>query len=457
MDAETSESRPLPRFTCITCRVAFRDAEIQRAHYKTDWHRYNLKRKVAELPPVSVESFKEKVLAQREADGAARQNKHEVCEACKKHFTSRNSYESHLRSRKHREAVSARLKKAAKQSMDTMADAGNIEESVLAVSVEKGDAESGERNIEEESAQALPVSEDEQKGDAKSMRNLEEESARALSVGKEELKGDAESEKKLEEESAQAVSVEPKDEAESEPEALETSECLFCPRQSRDMERNLNHMTKTHGFFVPELAYLVDIEGLITYLCEKVGIGNMCLYCNEKGKTFHSVESAQQHMVDKCHCKLFFEGDAAMEYAEYYDYSKSYPDFKETEKTGEEPSADADPLDVNPSLPVPETCFDINDSLELLLPSGVRVGHRALKLYYRQRLPTQEQRKAALVSRLVSQYKALGWKEAGKMELGGVLRQRREVWGRRMQKSRDMRLSVKANKLQPYLRPQVVF
>ena len=52
-------------FTCITCRVAFADAEVQRNHYKTDWHRYNLKRKIAELPPVTADNFKERVLAQR--------------------------------------------------------------------------------------------------------------------------------------------------------------------------------------------------------------------------------------------------------------------------------------------------------------------------------------------------------------------------------------------------------
>ena len=34
-----------------------------------------------------------------------------------------------------------------------------------------------------------------------------------------------------------------------------------------------------------------------------------CLHCNKKGK---SAEAAQYHTVDKCHCKILFEGDAAM-------------------------------------------------------------------------------------------------------------------------------------------------
>lgn len=52
-------------FTCINCRVAFADADLQRSHYKSDWHRYNLKRKVADLPPVTAENFQARVLAQR--------------------------------------------------------------------------------------------------------------------------------------------------------------------------------------------------------------------------------------------------------------------------------------------------------------------------------------------------------------------------------------------------------
>ena len=34
------------KFTCLACRVGWASLEQQRAHYRTDWHRYNLKRKV---------------------------------------------------------------------------------------------------------------------------------------------------------------------------------------------------------------------------------------------------------------------------------------------------------------------------------------------------------------------------------------------------------------------------
>ena len=49
-------------FTCVTCQVAririhpndcfqvkFPNAEMHREHFKSDWHRYNLKRKVKKI------------------------------------------------------------------------------------------------------------------------------------------------------------------------------------------------------------------------------------------------------------------------------------------------------------------------------------------------------------------------------------------------------------------------
>lgn len=93
-------------YTCISCRVSFADGEVQRAHYKTDWHRYNLKRKVAEMPPVTAENFQERVLSQRAtaeqrlSDSAAT----EGCSICNKRFSSANAYQNHLQSHKHQQA-----------------------------------------------------------------------------------------------------------------------------------------------------------------------------------------------------------------------------------------------------------------------------------------------------------------------------------------------------------------
>jgi pre-60S factor REI1 len=55
---ETVQGTPL---TCISCRLLFATAKEQREHYKEDLHCFNLKRKVAQLPPVSKEVFQEKL------------------------------------------------------------------------------------------------------------------------------------------------------------------------------------------------------------------------------------------------------------------------------------------------------------------------------------------------------------------------------------------------------------
>lgn len=56
-------------------------------------------------------------------------------------------------------------------------------------------------------------------------------------------------------------------------------------------------MSTNHGFFIPDIEYLKDVKGLIKYLGEKISVGNICIYCNGKGKTFHSLEAVQSHMV----------------------------------------------------------------------------------------------------------------------------------------------------------------
>lgn len=91
--------------TCLNCNVKFQTPDIQRDHYKTDWHRYNLKRRVADLPPVTAEEFQKRLLQQRTADQKAQEPVSLHCAACRKQFISDKSYENHLNSKKHRENV----------------------------------------------------------------------------------------------------------------------------------------------------------------------------------------------------------------------------------------------------------------------------------------------------------------------------------------------------------------
>jgi pre-60S factor REI1 len=70
-------------FTCISCKIAFATAEEQRSHFGTDWHRYNMKRRVANLPPVSAPVFNEKVIERQEQHAVRPDPKGLTCSACK--------------------------------------------------------------------------------------------------------------------------------------------------------------------------------------------------------------------------------------------------------------------------------------------------------------------------------------------------------------------------------------
>ena len=81
-------------------------------------------------------------------------------------------------------------------------------------------------------------------------------------------------------------------------------------------------------------------------------------------------------MIDKGHCKLLHEGDAIVEFADFYDYSSSYPDEENNDNEDRKAKPDEE-IDLNM----------LDDSgYELVLPSGAKIGHRSLLRYYRYAL-----------------------------------------------------------------------
>lgn len=45
------------KFTCICCRIKFDSTNLQRLHFKSEWHLYNLKRKICLLEPIDLDDF----------------------------------------------------------------------------------------------------------------------------------------------------------------------------------------------------------------------------------------------------------------------------------------------------------------------------------------------------------------------------------------------------------------
>nr|XP_031302692.1 zinc finger protein 622-like [Camelus dromedarius] len=153
-------------------------------------------------------------------------------------------------------------------------------------------------------------------------------------------------------------------------------------------------------------------------------------------------------MNDRSHCKLFTDGDALLEFADFYDFRSSYPDHKE----GEDPDETED-------LPSGKTLEYDDETMELILPSGARVGHRSLMRYYKQRfglsraVAVAKNQKA--VGRVLQQYRALGWTGSTGAAL---MRQRDMQYVQRMKAKWMLKTGMQNNAIrQKHFRPQVLF
>ncbi|KAG6926202.1 zinc finger protein 622 [Chelydra serpentina] len=167
-----------------------------------------------------------------------------------------------------------------------------------------------------------------------------------------------------------------------------------------------------------------------------------------RGESFYSTEAVQGHMNDKSHCKLFTDGDAALEFADFYDFRSSYPDHGEGED-----------VVMSGELPAGKNLEYDDESMELILPSGARVGHRSLMRYYKQRfglsraVAVAKNKKA--VGRVLQQYKALGWTSS----TGAALARERDMQYLQRMKSKWMLKTGMSNNAtkQMHFRMQVRF
>ncbi|EPE05768.1 pre-60s factor rei1 [Ophiostoma piceae UAMH 11346] len=412
----TEGSGPEP-FRCGTCYIAFRAGDLQRAHMKGEWHRYNLKRRLADLDPIPAAVFAERISnsqagTAKEATRAAFQGN---CAVCQKTFSSPNSYQHHISSQKHK----ARAAKA--DGRETTLKTGQVDDAKSVVSstfslgepnVKAGDKKGDEFDI------VINRLKEQRIDDSPSVSGTDVPEAMVEDVEAGAEADEAEAPK------AAAKSSEP-------PHSIKS--CLFCNLASASVEENVTHMERDHGMFIPEKKYLVDLEGLLTYLEDQVRKYNECIYC---GKPRSNVFAAQTHMRDKSHCMIpYMTVEEQVLIGDYYDFRSSYSDDEgdyddedvDMEGNGEddgwETDDDESSLDSNDLTAVPAdnrllqyNRLDRNphhsstdprprhkkdgfhsrahkparaiyyDEHELHLPSGRAVGHRSGRRYYEQNL-----------------------------------------------------------------------
>ncbi len=351
-----------------------------------------MKRRVANLPPVKADVFNAKILERRaalaqEAQTAVTPDK---CEACDKKFASQNAYRDHLNAKKHKENVAKLERKKASQAgpsseVATEGNAGGEEQVPLVFRVPKPSAVDATSNdaAAEPAVNAAVVA-------AEKKQNARDTLMVSPDATEEQIQA------AIDAKVATSKRIDP------------THECIFCAKTGfTQLTDTLAHMSKAHGFFIPDSEYLSDLPGLVSYLADKVSIGNICLYCNGRGKGFHNVESVRNHMLDKFHCKIAYaDMEDQLELGDFYDFTSSYPQDEDEEwedEDGEDVDEDEDMevdgeqgqvLDLKSSKKSASANVEDGDDqirygdseLELVLPSGARLGHRSLRRYYQQSL-----------------------------------------------------------------------
>ena len=177
-------------------------------HYKSDWHKYNLKRREAGLPLLLESDFEARLaaaLSLRQEQG-------------------RNGT-SHLKKGK--------VQKPQKNKNDSSKNEHNAEGGVV---------------TKPQAAAYDKIKEDNEKMEAPVVNAMDTE----------EL---------LTEEGGQA-----EDEEEAETIVIDPRQCLFDRHFSATVEANADRMYRKYGFFLPDREYLTDLEGLLGYCHEKIKV-----------------------------------------------------------------------------------------------------------------------------------------------------------------------------------------
>ena len=295
--------------------------------------RYNLKRRVASLPPISSEIFAEKVLNAQASSSAvaAKASFEKNCTACQKTYYSENAFQNHLGSQKHR-LRSAITSKDGKSSVD------DETASLISSTISLGEPINNP-TLNINTSQPVATEQIDPEAEAEFSKVVHGIKETSLSDQKPDQEKEPVSrrpsrphhsahEKRTEHPLSPPKDPAISDSADTVPRpaasSLSLNCCMFCNYDSPNLKLNAMHMTKFHGMFIPEQNYLVDLDGLVAWLHNKVTETHECLFCHKvKGST----ESIQTHMRDKGHCMIAFETEGDMiDVGQFYDFSSTYSD-----------------------------------------------------------------------------------------------------------------------------------
>jgi len=331
-------------------------------HYKSDWHKYNLKRREAGMPMLTFEDF----TIRFEAAMALRREREDKEERNgKDHLKDKNN-----KKKKNGGKGSSMEKKISKRQLRQHERKGDIICPIASPIVE------------EENVKADLISEE---GDVVMDDGVEE----AL------------------------------------PPTIDPNQSLFDKHMSKDVETNVEYMYKKYGFFLPDKECISDLESLIGYSAEKIKLGHTCLYCQKVFKSWrgcqeHMINTRHTKLryevgIDMEEYEVFYDfskddaeflasglGNFKKKKVHKVKQKKEWENADMDEDSGddsdsesgewEDVDSDEEMEDVNDDGlyaayqdEISHHGFDITPLGELIFPDGRIVGHRGLSRYYKQK------------------------------------------------------------------------
>ncbi|XP_021744092.1 cytoplasmic 60S subunit biogenesis factor REI1 homolog 1-like [Chenopodium quinoa] len=360
--------------SCNACNKEFNGDLEQKLHYKSEWHRYNLKRKIAGVPGVTEALF----LARLSALAEEKNKLNEApmlysCRICGKGYRSSKAHAQHLKSKSH-------IMRAFSGDNNQNENTAIVRPLTRRTPVQPPPRKDVDMEESDESEWEEVDSED----------DIIDEATNSLTSMN--MNGDS------------VAVVDSDSDVEDEFEDLDPTCCFMCDLKHQTIEKCMVHMHKKHGFFIPDIEYLKDPKGFLTYLGIKVKRDFLCLYCNERCQPFSSLEAVRKHMEAKSHCKVRF-GDGGdeeeVELEEFYDYSTSFMDVDGKQLVAVDDGANSVELGSGGAELIIKSRTDKGASAKTL-------GSREFLRYYKQNPRPAPANDMAISLALAARYKSMG-------------------------------------------------
>lgn len=213
---------------CTTCHIKFNSVINYKLHLTTEFHVYNTKRRIADLPPITEDIFEQKKIQMVSANQSALSEMVYKCQACNKTFKSHEKMDEHKLTKKHK-----------KSSKEFQAKHPNVDDDSIFLSISQHQDRSmgGLASFDGDNENQTPDLEEPAETQAQPPRKTSLESLRC---------------------------------------------CLFCNKEHDGLKKCIDHMRIKHSFTFLDVDCLVDLKGLLTYIATRIQLGQICLFCSKQ-------------------------------------------------------------------------------------------------------------------------------------------------------------------------------